>query len=242
MMPLGAGPEGSPDNQKVQNWDGPQLGEVNTTSEVAQTVGPVNVGRYGYLNLVASANLVPCVLTAEWSQTKAGMPKLPTESRWRRKFVIDAAAISANALLRIPNLGPWVRVRLAPIAGSSQMFMVVGASNRIAPWEHIPQHSILAEGSHVYAAGGLETFLPESYWAGPVRVKVVTSAAQAVSLEIQAENESAVFVIVDKIVCPASSEIYGSLQAPLGAWKFVLRAAGATTGSFSAIPQVTGSS
>ena len=117
-MTLGAGPEGSPDNQKVVNWDGPQLGEVNTTNETAQTIGPVSVGRYGYLNLVASSNLFPSLVTVEWSQTKASMPKLPTESRWRRVFVIDQTAVELPAILRIPNLGAWVRVRMAPVGGA----------------------------------------------------------------------------------------------------------------------------
>ena len=241
-MTLGAGPEGSPDNQKVVNWDGPQLGEVNTTNETAQTIGPVSVGRYGYLNLVASSNLFPSLVTVEWSQTKASMPKLPTESRWRRVFVIDQTAVELAAILRIPNLGAWVRVRMAPVGGAAAQFMTVGTTNRVAAWESIPRVPVLVNNSHVFAGAGAFTVASTAYWGGPAQLLIKPSAAVTCFVDIEAAVEPNVWVKIDQVLANGGATVSQRIVLPLTAVRFQITANAAVTTTVAVTPYLTGSS
>lgn len=171
-MALGSGPRGYADWQRVVNWDGPSI--LDHTGAVPGG-GPVSSGileasRYGYIGGIIQANNPSVKVTLEWFLDAAGTILLAKRTLWL------AVNITNPAQLRVPNLGPWVRVSTNKASGEYTLTAHLFLTNRTHPCELIPSESLLINTVPTIATAGEVTIFPTDYFAGPAWLWIETGA------------------------------------------------------------------
>lgn len=243
-MGFGAGPQGTPDWQKVASWDGPQLlAEQAKSIEGEYLLDSIAVSRWGYLGGLLGTAGKAAKVTLEWGLSEKGT-KLPAESALKRQLILDPN-ITAPALVRLPNLAPWLRVRGNPQVGEglwTPNFLLFG-TNRVHPLELIPVSSPLIASEDVFAGVGLSTHYPSSYFGGPLLVNLsLSSTAVAVNVRMEAATAAGVWRLYDFLQVVGGQGI-GTLRTvvPAGAWRISVESTGAVTAVLTATPALTGS-
>lgn len=246
-MSLGAGELGYPDFQKVANWDGPVLAESGLNEMPYATTFPV--GPYGYLN--GSINVLSAYALAsfEWGPT-ATFPKLPTMSVIKRQLILgngEAGGLkgsSGGALLRIPNWGPYCRLRVTQVGANNTLpHVTLAGTNRVSPYETLPATTPLVVASHVFAGAGVVTVAPAFFWSGPMRV-VYFSEAAGIASTVRLNGllpPEGVETTFDFITVGSGVTVF-NLYAPFTTWWLTVEAAGVNkTTSIVAQPLLSGS-
>lgn len=175
MTPVGSqGPEGSPDYQRVVNWDASQFVSLIGGSKTGvQSFGPFNVSRYGYLAGTVGGDIVgnteDFLLFLEWS----------TEENFNHvcgfKRIWVPANQRAKMQLRTPNMGPWLKCGVKPAteATAFKPSLLLFPTTRYSPIEVIPANGVIAnETVEVEPGGGQVDIPPETMHSGAMRIKV----------------------------------------------------------------------
>jgi hypothetical protein len=215
---LGAGGVGYDDYQRIQNYDSAILYSFAAPPSASTLDSPViPVLRWSYLEGILAPNTNASQLTFTWTADAGGFSTIGV-----RKFNISPL-ITNPMQFRLSNLGPYVQVEQAPIAGlpwgcSGQMF----GGNRQSLLEFVPQQPTVLSVQNVnVVAGTSPVWYPTDYYAGPAKIwwqPLYTSGVvglqtldtanvweytwQQVGGGIQSQN-------VDTIVCPP------------GAWRLI---------------------
>src|SRR5258708_14340380 len=118
-MTLGAGPLGYRDWQRVVNCDGPvllNLGAAELTGNF--TSAAIDVSRFGYLAGRMNVGTNPVNVFISWFADQALTVQLG-----ERLILLDPSI--AEGYVRIPNLGPWLQIKLAPNLSNTKWHPVV---------------------------------------------------------------------------------------------------------------------
>lgn len=237
-MPLGEGPLGSPDWQKVQNWDGPALNYGFRKASAPFTVGPFNVSRYGYL----AGQLGLGTGATGQALFKWAIDEAFTESLGFRDLTLsNQFADFAN--LRLLNLGPFVEVELIPEEGVLTGFTTrLIATNRAHPLELIPFKPVLLVAEHTFAGAGSVFLYPESYYGGPARLFLKPEAAGETFVHLEALDSPGTWAIADFASAAASAVATPELVIPPGGWRLNLFSAAAQNVQVTVTAFMSGSS
>lgn len=236
MTPLGQGPEGYADWQRIVNYDGSQLLTVtNVPIGAGITRGPVQVSRFAALQgrFFHIATAVDFSVTLTWLSAKAGGETLGSLT-----FCHDGAN-EAVGNVSIPNLGPWVKLDIAG-AGSVPSIHLSG-SNRAGLPLFVPRNAIFTSGAHAFGGAGGSVISPVDYWAGPAQVLLFAGVAVAF-VDIEALIEPATWVKVDRVVANAGTLVMQRVNLPATACRYNLQVNGASTVEMTVTPFRTGSS
>jgi hypothetical protein len=161
---LGAGGVGYDDYQRIQNYDSAILYSFTappSNSTLDSAVIPVL--RWSYLEGILTPNTNASQLTFTWTSDAAGFDTIGV-----RKFNISPL-ITNPMQFRLSNLGPYVQIEQAPIAGlnwgcSGAMF----GGNRQSLLEAIPQQPLVMNVQAATVGAVTQVFFyPTDYFAGP---------------------------------------------------------------------------
>jgi hypothetical protein len=216
-MPLGAGPVGSPDWRRIVDWDGPAVWEILTKAITGEAnSGVSDCSRYGYLAGRAFVTGEAFQLRIEWFSDQAATKGL---GQW---VMVLNPSVSNPAQLRIPHMGPFVRVVLEGKEGTSKCTATVRLfhSNRIHPLQLIPVNSVLMHNTHLYPEKGLSTISPTDYFAGPCEVEYESDVAGATPVLIESEVGPGIFITTALLRFP-NTQPSGQAKVilPAGSWR-----------------------
>lgn len=238
-MPLGSGPVGYSDWQRISNWDGPVIWELLTkaiTGEAESAV--IDSSRYGYIGGRAFITAEPFRLSFTWYADKAATK--PLGERW---VEIDPN-ITQPVQLRIPNMGPFVKVALLGKEGTSKGIATLRLylTNRVDPLQLIPRQVLLL--THRKEAGDPElvTVYPTDYFAGPVTCHIETEGA-GTNAFLEVERGPGIWATTDLMQVPATTT-FGTqrLIVPPGAWRLTVSSAPGKALNVDILASMTGSS
>lgn len=236
------GPAGYPDWQRVVNYDTAATVYTLTGTHTTIITSPVlDVSRYAYLagRFIHLQN--PAVyVTASYYLDLAATILVGTQS-----FVLDTN-IGSPAQLALRNLGPFVQLAFNPVsAGTWQGDYKVFASNRpTALWSTPVKPMLIQQSAVALPPGGSVDSWPNSYYAGPVRVGLLSNQANT-NVQILSENSDGTFSQMDVItITGVSVWTPFTTIVPTGAWKATVVNGGGVAGTFtlSVVPSLTGSS
>lgn len=240
MSPLiGAPNRGYADWQRIGNYDsGVEWSATYTNTGVTEVSPVIDMSRYAYLGGKVGCTLNTVLVTFLWYADAAA-----TVLVGGRQFVLSAG-IANPAQLRIPNLGPFVQVTLAPIGGANYTFNaeVIG-TNRVHPCEMIPSQSTLLVVSGVTIPPGQTNFFPSDYFSGPARL-TTTNSGGSVTCTLMYRNVDGTDQPIEQFgVNPAATILSASILVPEAAWYLaVFNGAAAQAFSCWITPSPTGSS
>ena len=219
MTPLGQGPRGYGDWQRVVNWDGPLVYDVPSTARVGVVTTPtIETSRYAYLAGVLEVGENPVQVHAQWFADE----KL-TKQVGQRQFFLDPLILAASQL-RLPNLGPWFAANFNPAeAGTAwkqtaRLFL----TNRVHPLEYIPLQTLLLDATDSPAGAEAFTHYPLSYYSGPLRYYFSNVTAGGSSFVLQTEVLPGVWHATDEAQVAAERTVEGEFVAPTGAWRILV--------------------
>jgi hypothetical protein len=240
MSPIQEPPNrGYADWQRVSNYDTDLIWNITPVSGHAPIVSPIiDVSRFLALGGAIGEQQSSSLWTFQWYADDAGA--IPVGAR-RFTTTIN---ISSGATVRIPNLGPWVQITIAPLTGASFLpYVRLTATNRDLPIDFVPIDSqLIVRANQVIGAAASQDCWPETHFAGPIRIWGLPLAAGIV-YSVQSLNTVAAFDIVDEIRPAANVDFSITTVAPTSAWKVLVTNAGAATNYYlSVTPSLTGSS
>lgn len=175
MSPLGSGPLGSPDWQRVANWDGPVLLSAVTYEmpKGVERVTPVfDVSRYSALALNYSVIEGGAYMNVGWFGTSALGPPGQT-----RLFRLGPTG-GTYGQLRLSNLGPFVQIGLQGSGESNKISLSAQPTNRPPQQEAIPYGAVILKGAKTFAANETYTEYSGQLASGILRVSANTGAAK----------------------------------------------------------------
>lgn len=241
MSPV-TGSRGYEDYQRVSNWDAPILGEGTKTSLLENfPLEFKDVSRYAYLYLrirPTSAEKGLLLLHLDyWNHPLGGL-------NCGERDIVLTPEIKVPIQIRVPNLGPFVTIRLTRIeaAGGTCDFQIA-PTNRYVPIEVIPSAPTLINeiAKVVLKAGNIKVW-PLSYFAGPA-VFYFSPAGEKFSLLLRYVDKLGEFHTFSTLSPAAGSNTKENVVLPVGAWFAEVLNAGAADSQFdlSLIPSLTGS-
>lgn len=214
-----SGPTGYADYQRTLNYDDPFL--INQTAvkeKPITTHGPFDVSRFAYVAGRIAASGEGGNFTFVWSLDEAG-----TQIVGERQMIV-AGGLPASGQIRLMNLGPWLRIKLAHTVGGAEVEVTLQLfpTNRIAPIPLSPLSSVLVSTSSVMPEKSSSTTSPTSLYAGPVRW-LWESAVVETELILEIATEPGVFIGFDALKPPAGGGFtVGNTLVPLGQWRVKL--------------------
>jgi hypothetical protein len=223
-----SGGPGYPDWQRVENWDGPVIweGEGGALSG-PQTSGVVPCSRYASLVvyvLPAELHAKRVAITVQWFRQAVGGPIV-----FARTIVTFTRAENPSIPLtfHIPNMGPFVKVTLAPITASEtwEAEWMVRLDNRQYAVESPVQNPIMvAVAEHALAEAGTAVVLPSFYYSGPALLNV-NIAHVGMAVDLQSFDPVGLAYALAGRVEPNAAGVWQAIpmQLPLGAWRLVFR-------------------
>jgi hypothetical protein len=188
-MPLGAGPAGYPDWRRIVDWDGPVVWEILTKAITGEAEsGVIDCSRYGYIGGRAFCTPEPLQLRLEWFADQAATKPV---GQW---LMVISPLVANPAQLRIPNMGPFVRVHLEGKEGTTKSTATVRlyVTNRIHPLQLIPVNSVIVHSALAYAEGESKFVTPTDYYAGPVEVNYESNVGAATAVVVEMEVQPGV--------------------------------------------------
>lgn len=232
--------EGYSDYQRIVNWDGPLVWEILTKAITGEAnSGVINCARYGYIAGRVSLTGEDFQLRMEWFSDEAATKQLG------QMVMTLSPSVQNPAQLRIPNMGPWVRVVLegkegaAKCTATARLFL----SNRIHPLQLIPVAPMIFRSTHTYAVSENLFIGPFDYYAGPAEVNYETNVAGTVTLVLEAEPAPGV-VVAFCILRFTEAQLSGQAKViiPPGMWRIrVANGAGERTINVNVTASLTGS-
>jgi hypothetical protein len=226
---LGAGGVGYDDYQRIQNYDSAILYSFTappSNSTLDSAVIPVL--RWSYLEGILTPNTNASQLTFTWTSDAAGFDTIGV-----RKFNISPL-ITNPMQFRLSNLGPYVQIEQAPIAGlnwgcSGAMF----GGNRQSLLETIPQQPVaLSVQNATVNAGTTSFFYPTDYYAGPATLWFVTGYATG-GIALQWLDTSNVWEFAWQVLSGGTNfQNTALITIPLGAWRFAVQNTTGGNGNF----------
>jgi len=227
MTPLVTAPaRGYTDYQRLENWDSGVVWVLPCALGNATIFSPIlDCSRFAYVGgHVYDANNQH-IETYSWYSDKDA-----TVTLGQRSFVVNSNVTTA-AQLRLPNLGPFLQVRLAAIAAG--LFQPCGAlvfTNRPHPLEFVPSSPVLISRQvAALGAGATDTLYPSDYYAGPVSVWVQPSNA-AFQFALKGADPAGTDVFFDFRPLPVGNSTF-NLVTPPGLW-YVQVTNGGAAGSY----------
>jgi hypothetical protein len=243
MTPLGTGPRGYDDLQRIVNWDSPVLTEAENRQFAAAFSTPIfDVGRYGYVLLLVKSGLFaeeeePLRFTTIWSVDSAGLLV-----QAGRSVVVDPL-LKGSILVRFLNLGPFVKVTFFPKAALTQAvtYRLLG-TNRFAPYEINPESAVLLNQSSALGAKAAVTIFPLSYFAGPALLRMTTGVTTG-TFKVETATAIGTYVVTAEFRLAANTAQDSPVILPVSAFRVSMENSGAeaATHSVSLIPSTTGS-
>lgn len=230
-MGLSAPPQrGFTDFQRTGPWDSGILWQDNTLlSGATITTGTLDVSRWAYVAGLDSLGAGSAYATYSWYADSAA-------SNLVGQMIIPLTANCGAAQLRLPNLGPFLKISwTAPLAQQFSHQSVLFGTNRFHPLSFIPIRGMLvnSQGQAVGANSSIQVY-PVSYYAGPILIQVdPTFASAEVVLQVMLTDAS---WVTGDILFPAAnaSSDYRTI-APFGAWRLNVLNNSAAAGTFGLV-------
>jgi hypothetical protein len=236
MSPLVASPNrGYADWQRVNNYDTDLVwNDVSPGNNATRTSPVIDCSRFAY----CAGQIGPTVgqVTAVFVWYTDGTLATAVGSR----AIIMDNHVTGGWVFRIPNVGPFVQIRVQAIGGAaftctSHVFL----SNRYSPTEFIVSNSYLFDLQAIFiAAATNQTQWNASAFAGPVQFHL-TSNTGNVAFQLQALNTSGVLDQRSPVITPAAN-IFSTITwlVPADAWAIIANNTGAN-GNYYIIGQHT---
>lgn len=239
MCPLISAPNrGYADYQRVGNYDSGILWSVDTGSINVGISSPLlDVGRYAYLGGTIAGLLNQSQVSIFWYADAAATIQVG------ERFIQLHGQILQPAQIRLPNLGPFVRINCNITGGANQDVQAnVFGTNRVHPLEFIPVNPLVIDQQNVAIAAGVTANLyPFDYYAGPCRLWMLVS--QTSQWQLQALSSAGVWELFDQQQgFAAFANVEQTLITPPGAWRLAVQNTSGTAGNYWAVvtPSTTG--
>jgi hypothetical protein len=237
MTPIGAGGLGYLDYQRTVNWDGPLLFSAQEKLlQEGQEYGNWDVSRYASLLARLEVFTNPIKVNLAWSTAGGPFSGLSAV----RQFVLDPNILAPLQLL-IPNLGPTVNMTTTtPVLQTAKLTANIHGSNRVSvlPFLAIKPH--LLNVAHAFPVAGSFKAYPNSYYAGPAKVRAFASEATGFFL-LEAEIEPNEWVFVESWETAAGAVKQLDILLPGTAWRINMETLAKGEASLTITPALTGS-
>jgi hypothetical protein len=184
-MTSSRGPAGYPDYQRVENYDGPPFLSKHAVKLAALTVEEftkLDVSRYTATALTAEITKGLLQIYITWWANEA-----ETVLLGQKEYLVTATAGEVG-VLRITNLGPFMRIQFKAIKEEAVATVSASSTNRQPTQEAIPSSSVLLNSLKAYAANEERTFSLPELVSGPIRVQLDNKASHPCAVFVEAIN------------------------------------------------------
>jgi hypothetical protein len=213
VTPLGAGPEGYKDFQRIANYDGPLLASLAQVKKSGQVKTPrLQVSRFATLWAIAEVTENAPALEFEWFSAASGGSSIGSRIVWLTEH------IGRYAVLSLPNFGPWVQVSLFTNVNYSATASIF-ASNRTQQIGFQPIEPMVMALNEPVKAGETKDLYPSSYASGPAQINA-RALTQNGTFAIEALTEPGLWVptYVSELA-GGGAPLNTQVVLPLGAWR-----------------------